>query len=152
MRRLADPIVTALIPEPRVVGLALVSAAVMGLLTANYAIGAVHQLHRNESVRPVGSAIRHVVPPGQRVAVLRPGFLPFLFYVNDLVYLQSPEGLSPSLHYLLVRQDDLPAASASLDKQGFSYRTVYQAQDKRIKEARGVWLLLSLDRPDEPGL
>ena len=153
LRRLAEPGAPPDLPEPRVLPLALASGAVMGLLTANYAVGAMHRLHRQETVRPVGTAIRRMVPAEQQIAVLRPGFLPFLFYVEDPHYLQTTAALGPSVHYLLVRQDELPAVEKSLEKQGFTHRIMYRAKDKRIRdEARGTWVLLSLDRPEEPGL
>ena len=153
LRRLAEPGAPPDLPEPRVLPLALASAVVMGLLTANYAVGAVHRLHRQETVRPEGMSIRRMVPAGQQVAVLRPGFLPFLFYVDDPRYLQTTAALSPSVHYLLVRQDELSAAETSLQKQGFTRRVMLRAKDKRLhEETRGTWVLFSLDRPGEPSL
>ena len=98
-------------------------------------------------------AIRRAVPAEQQIAVLRPGFLPFLFYIDDPLYLQSADALIPSVHYLLVRQDELPTAVASLEKQGFTYRIMFRASDKRIRDAgRGTWLLLSLERRGGPSL
>ena len=153
LRLLAEFGATLAIPEPRVLPLALASGVVMALFTANYAVGAVHRLHRNESVRPVGTEIRHLVPAGQRVAVLRPGFLPFLFYIDGLLYLQSADTLAPSVHFLLVRQDELASTETSLARQGLTQRILLQGKDKRIADTpHGTWLLLSLDRVGEPSL
>ncbi len=151
LRRYAES--TAPTPVPAVLPLALASGAVMALLTADYAVGALHRLHRSESVRPVGLAVRRVVPPGQPVAVLEPGFLPFLFYVDNLHYLQTAEGFPPAVHYLLVRQRDLPAAAVALKQQGYAPRVLLGSKDKRISDAeRGTWLLLGLDRAGLPSL
>ena len=152
LRLLADG-ATLAAPGPRVLPLALASGVVMALFTANYAVGAMHRLHRNENVRPDGTEIRRLVPAGQQVAVLRPGFLPFLFYIDGLLYLQSIDTLAPSIHFLLVRQDELAAAETSLIKQGLTQRILFQARDKRIADApHGTWLLLSLDPSGEPSL
>ena len=149
LRRFAEGGEPPTIPAPRVLPLALASGAVMALLTANYAVGAVHRLHRQELVRPVGAAIRRLVPPGQEIAVLRPGFVPFLFYVDQPRYLLSVDPLAPSVHYLLLRQDELAATGKALERQGLTPRVVFRANDKRVHDA---WLLLSLDRPGEPSL
>ncbi len=138
---------------PRTLPLALASGVVMALFTANYAVGAVHRLHRNETVRPVGAAIRRAVPAGQKLAVLQPGFLPFLFYVDRLLYLQSPHALPPAVHYLLVRETDFAATEASLKAQGLDSRILIRARDKRIADGpRATWLLLGLDRAGMPSL
>ena len=125
----------------------------MALFTANYALGAVHRLHRQESVYPVGRSIQRAVPKGQTVAVLHPGFLPFLFYVPNLLYLQAPDAIPPGVHYLLVRQKDLPATTTALGAQGITPRTALNAKDKRVGDAeQSNWLLLALDRHGEGSL
>ena len=125
----------------------------MALFTANYAVGAVHRLHRQETVRPVGTGLRRMVPAGQQIAGLRPGFLPLLFYVDDPRYLQSVETFPPSVHYLMVRQDELASAQTALERQGLTHRIMFRANDKRIRDAdRGTWVLLSLDHRGEPSL
>ena len=134
---------------PGVLPLALASGAVMALLTACYVLAQGHRFHRQESVRPVGLSVRRAVPAGEPVAALRPGFLPFLFYVNHLSYLQTPDHLPPGLRYLLVRQKDLPEATSSLAAQGVASRTVLNAWDKRLRDSReSDWVLLALDRPE----
>ena len=87
----------------------------MALVTADYAIGAVPRFLRAEAMRPMAAEIESSVPPGEPIAVLRPGFLPYLYYLRPgLVYLQRIGDLPEPVHYLLVRQDDLAPTDAAL--------------------------------------
>ncbi len=133
--------------------LALTSAVGMGLLTGDFALGAIRPLRRGESVRPVGAQINRFVGPGETVAVLRPGFLPFLFYVHGLRYLQTMEQLPVSTPYVLIRGNDMSAAADSLHRRRLNFRIALHAKDKRIKDERAnTWMLLRLDPDGEPGL
>ena len=133
--------------------LGLASAAGMALLTADFVFGATRYLRSRESVRPVGAQINHLVGPGATVAVLRPGFLPFLFYVPGLRYLQTVEDLPAAIPYLLIRENDTDAVAGSLRRQHIDFRIAMRARDKRIKEAHlNTWLLLRLSPAGEPGL
>lgn len=133
--------------------LALASAVGMALLTADYALGAIRHLRRIESVRPVGAQINRFVGRDQQVAVLRPGFLPFLFYVRGLQYVQAIDELPVSISYLLVRENELAAAAAALRRRQINGRIALRAKDKRVKDdSRNLWVLLRLDPAAEPGL
>ena len=127
--------------------LGFVSALAMGLLTADYAFGAVPRLRRLESVRPAGRQIDETALGGDPIAVLQPGFVPFLFYLGSRpVYLQTPGSLPASIHYLLVRQGDLPAVESAIRSRELQYRIALRINDKRLNhEPAARWLLLSLN-------
>ncbi len=97
----------------------------MALITADLRRRRGAPFLRAESMRPMAAEIEAAVPLGEPVAVLRPGFLPFLYYLRPgLVYVQTSATCPPSVHYLLVRQDDLhpsqpPCASAHADSTVF---------------------------------
>ena len=133
--------------------LALASAVGMALLTADFAVSVVPRLRRGESVRPVGHRINRSVGRGETVAVLRPGFLPFLFYVHDLRYLQTPGELPPFVAYLLVRENDLDPVAEVLRQRQWTHRIALTVNDKRVKDPRlNTWLLLRLDPISETSL
>ena len=141
-RRVSDP-----------VSLALASAVGMALLTADFALGAIRPLRRVESVRPVGRAISRAADGGAAVAVLSPGFLPFLFYVPHLRYVQSVEELPLAAPYLLVRQSKLGEASEVLRRRRIDSRIALHARDKRMRDSQlGDWVLLRLSPTAEAGL
>ncbi len=139
------------VPVP-VLGLA--SAAVMALITADYAIGAVPRFRRAEAMRPMAAQIEATVPPGEGIAVLRPGFLPYLYYLRpELLYIQRIGDLPAAMRYLLVRQDDLASTDATLRERHADYQIALRVRDKRLKDdPRSRWLLLRLDPPPEPRL
>ena len=133
--------------------LGLASAVGMALLTADFAIGAIRPLRRAESVRPVGSQINRIVGHDAQVAVLRPGFLPFLFYVHNLRYIPTLDALSASTPYLLIRENEINTATAALQHQQINTRITLHAKDKRVRNERlNAWVLLRLDPSSEPGL
>ena len=133
--------------------LALASAVGMALLTADFALGAVRPLRRGESVRPVGEKINRAVGRDGPVAVLRPGFLPFLFYVRGIRYLQTIDDLPVSAPRLLVRESDLNVVMETLRRRQVNARIALSAKDKRVKDDRfNRWVLLRLDPALEPGL
>ena len=81
--------------SPAALGLA--SAAVMALITADFALMAVPRFLRAETMRPMGAEIEAVVPPDEPLAVLRPGFLPYLYYLRPgLVYPELPPPPPPA--------------------------------------------------------
>ncbi len=128
--------------------LALASAVVMALITAVYAVGAIPLLRRTESVRSQAGAINGVAS-GERVAVLRPGFVPFLFYLRPgPVYVQTPEAVPPSVHFLLVREDD---AETLLHPPGAHSLAgpVFRINDKR---AHVGWVLIPRGTSADRGL
>ena len=133
--------------------LAVASAVGMVLLTVDFALGAVRELRRAEAVRPVGAQINRAVGPDETVAVLRPGFLPFLFYVHNLRYVQTVDELPVSTPYLLARENDLGPVSSALERRQINARITLTARDKRIKdESLNRWLLLRLEPTAQPGL
>ena len=133
--------------------LSLASACGMALLTVDFSLGAIRPLRRAESVRPVGTRINRFVGRDEKVAVLRPGFLPFLFYVRGPQYLQSIEELPLSTPYLLIRENDMVAVAEALRRRRITGRIALRARDKRIKDPLlNGWLLLHLDPVGEPGL
>ena len=142
--------------------LALASAAVMALITAVYVIGAVPLLQRTESVRPAAEAINNLVEgpgttlfPGEtRLAVLRPGFLPFLFYLRHPPdYVQTADAAPWSSLYLLVRQDDEKEATETLLRQGRTASMILRVSDKRVRDAgKNQWVFLRLSPASEKGL
>ena len=125
----------------------------MALLTADFALGAIRPLRRAEGVRPVGAQINRFVGRGEPVAALRPGFLPFLFYVRGLQYIQTIDELPASTPYLLIRENDMDMAAEALRRRQIYSRIGLRAKDKRIKDPhRNTWLLLRLEPASEPGL
>ena len=138
--------------SPAALGLA--SAVVMALLTADFAIGAVPRFRRAEIMRPMGAEIEAAVPPDEPLAVLRPGFLPYLYYLRPgLVYVQRIGDLPILVHYVLVRQDDLPNVETTLQERRDTYRIDLRVRDKRLKnDPRSRWLLLRLNPLPEPSL
>ncbi len=138
-------------PSP---ALGLASAAVMALVTADFVIGAVPRFRRAEVMRPMGAEIEAAVPPDESLAVLRPGFLPYLYYLRSgLVYVQRIEDLPVPVHYLLIRQDDLPTVETTLHERRDTYRIDLRVKDKRLKnDPRSRWLLLRLNPLPEPSL
>ena len=135
--------------------LTLASAAAMALLTWDYSLGIVPKLRAHESVRPAARAINQAVANARLVAyrdqpvtVLRPGFLPFLFYLRpDPRYVQviGPAATPPDpARALLVREDDLAAVKASL-LPGDSLEDAAAVTDKRNQDPRrNRWHLLFL--------
>ena len=134
--------------------LGVASAVVMALLTADFAIGAVPRFRRAEVMRSMGADIEAAVPPDEPLAVLRPGFLPYLYYLRPgLVYIQRIGDLPAAVHYALIRQDDLPAVNGTLRERHEDYRVTLRVRDKRLKDdPRSLWLLVRLDPLPEPGL
>ncbi len=133
--------------------LAFASAVGMALLTADFALGAIRPLRHGEAVRPAGVRINRTVGPSATVAVLRPGFLPFLFYVDNLRYLQVIDELPASVPFLLVRENDLSAVSYALHRREINTRIALDIKDKRVKdESLNHWLLLRLETSAERGL
>ena len=134
--------------------LGLASALAMALLTVDFAIGAVPRLRRLETVRPAGRQINEVAHGDGPIAVLQPGFVPFLFYLGSRpLYLPAPAALPASTDYLLVRRIDLPAVEPVFRARGLEYRIASQINDKRLKQEPGAqWLLLRLNRAQENGL
>ena len=132
--------------------LALASAGLMTLITAVYAADALPMLRRSESVRPAAAGIDQALA-GERTAVLRPGFVPFLFYLRQSPdYVQTPDALPPATRYLLVREDGWPAASAALSQRG-SASVATRIRDKRAHDpGHSGWILLHLDDPHERSL
>ena len=86
--------------------------------------------------------------------MLRPGFLPYLYYLRPgLVYVQRIEDLPAPVHYVLVRQDELPAVETTLRERHDTYRIDLRVKDKRLKnDPRSRWLLLRLNPLPEPSL
>ncbi|MBE7156827.1 MAG: glycosyltransferase family 39 protein [Rhodospirillales bacterium] len=121
--------------------LALASAGVMALLTALYTLGVLPLLCREESVRPQAAEINDALA-GERATILRPGFLPFLFYLHrSPVYVQKADVLPASTRYLLVREGEKLEATTAL--HGWSVPVVVaRVRDRR---ARSDWLLLRFD-------
>ena len=136
----------------RIEALTLASAAAMALITATYVVGRVPILQKSESVRPQAQKIDDALA-GERTAVLRPGFLPFLFYLRrSPAYLQRPDDLPANLRYLLVRENEEPTAEADL--HGWNVAEVAaRIHDKRTQgSGRSGWLLLRLSEPRTKGL
>ncbi len=131
--------------------LALASAAALALITAVYAVGAIPIAQRTESVRPAAARINEALA-GERTAMLRPGFVPFVFYLRQgPVYLQRISDLPPSIRYLLVRTEDEREATAALGRG--SLPAVQFVHDKRVQRGEySGWTLLRLDPPSERGL
>ncbi len=133
--------------------LGLASAVGMALLTSDFALGAIRPLRHGEAVRPVGVLINRALGQGETVAVLRPGFLPFLFYVHRLRYIQSIDEMPVSVPCLLVRENDLSAVSYALHRRKIFTRIALNIKDKRVKdEGLNHWLLLRLEPSAEPSL
>lgn len=132
--------------------LASASAGLMALITAIYAVDALPILRRSESVRPMAAKL-DLALAGERAAVLRPGFLPFLFYLHrSPVYLQTPDDLPAANRYLLLRGDKEQEATDTL--HGWNVEAVAaRVRDKRAREpGRSDWLLLRLGPPRERSL
>ncbi len=136
------------------VALGLASALAMMLLTLDFAFGAVPWLRRAETVRPAGRQINAAAHGNGPIAVLQPGFVPFLFYLGSRpLYLSAPADLPFSTVYLLVRKIDLPAVEPVIRTRGLEYRVASQVTDKRLKQEPGAqWLLLRLNRTSENSL
>ena len=134
--------------------LGLASALVMALITADFAIGAVPKFRRAEIMRPMAAEIEAAVPSDEPLAVLRPGFLPYLYYLRPgLVYVQRIEDLPATAHYVLVRQDELTNIETTLHERRDTYRIDLRVKDKRLKnDPRARWLLLRLNPLPEPSL
>ncbi len=126
----------------------------MALVTADFAIGAVPRFRRAEVMRPMGAEIEAAVPPDEPLAVLRPGFLPYLYYLRPgLVYVQRIEDLPAPVHYLLVRAGRSPTRSTTLRERAHRLRISLRVKDKRLKDdPRSRWLLLRLNPLPEPSL
>ena len=132
--------------------LALFSAAATALVTVVYAVGAVPILQQTASVRPAAARIDQVLS-GERTAMLRPGFVPFVFYLRQSpVYIQKAEALPPSIHYLLVRSEEETAALAAIGGRS-SLSTAGVVYDKRVHSMEHPgWVLLRFGPPSEKGL
>ena len=130
--------------------LALSSAGVMALLTADYSLGAVPYLRHSENVRPLAQKVNRVTAPtNESVRVFAPGFLPFLYYLRpDPVYVQTIEEVPAKAHFLLVRETDLDTVSDPLKAQGRSLQTLKRLDDKN----RGHWYLLRVEAAGKPRL
>ena len=127
--------------------LGLNSALVMAFITVAFAIGAVPRFRRAEIMRPMGAQIEAAVPPDETLAVLRPGFLPYLYYLRPgLVYIQRIGDLPASVHFLLVREEEFNAVAASLRERRAACDIALRVRDKRLKgDPRSLWLLLRLN-------
>lgn len=124
-------------------GLALASAVVMALLTADYALGVVPWQRRYESVRPAAARIERLLD-GEHAAVLRPGFLPMMFYLRPIpVCLQTLDALPPATGFILVREDEL----AGLAKELGEHRDALPVLRVMDKRARNAWVLVKLEPP-----
>ncbi len=134
--------------------LGVASALAMVLLTFDFALGAVPRLRRSEQVRPAGRRIDAVTRGEGAIAVLQPGFVPFLFYLGSRpFYLPVPAALPGTVNYLLVRQGDLPAIEPVIRDRGLVYRVALQINDKRLGQDPGAqWLLLRLNHAREDSL
>ena len=120
----------------------------MALITVVYVIGAVPFLQKTGSVRPQAEAINRVAS-GEQIAVLRPGFVPFLFYLRPTpVYVQSPEAVPPTVRYLLVREEDARPILNPLGAHSLA-APLFRVDDKR---AHSGWVLLPLGGSAERGL
>ncbi len=133
--------------------LALASAAAMALVTAVYVVGAIPILRRTESVRPAAAKIDQVLS-GERTAMLRPGFVPFVFYLHrSPLYLQRADAMPPSINYLLVRTEDENEA-LNVVRGRSSIATGPFVYDKRVHNAvdHPGWVLLHFGPPVDKGL
>ena len=130
--------------------LALSSAGVMALLTADYSLGAVPYLRRSENVRPLAQKINRITAAtNESVRVFAPGFLPFLYYLRpEPVYVQTFEEIPANGHFLLIRERDLESVSDPLKTQGRPVQTLKRLDDKN----RGHWFLLRVEPAEKPGL
>ena len=117
--------------------LALASAGLMALITAVYAADALPMFRRFEGVRPAAAEIDRALA-GERTAVLRPGFLPFLFYLRQSpLYVQTPDALPPATRYLLARERE----NVNL---GVATTPLVRVHDRRTRDE---WVLLRLETP-----
>ncbi len=130
--------------------LALASAGVMALLTADYSLGAVPRPAPSENLRPLAQKINRVTAAsGESVRVFAPGFLPFLYYLHpDPVYVQTVAGLPPDAHFLLVRETDLPTVPTRSSPDGALRKPFERLDDKN----RGRWYLLRVEAASESEL
>ena len=141
---------------PQLLPLTLASAAAMALLTWDYAAGVVPRLRAHESVRPAARTINRAVAadpdPAARVAplcVLRPGFVPFLYYLRSRpVYLQEMKELDTALPdsagWLLRRRDEQVIVNVP-PARGLGWREVATVMDKRSREpGKNQWVLWRL--------
>ena len=123
--------------------LALSSAGIMALLTADYSLGAVPLLRHSENVRPLAQKVnRLTAPSGESVRVFAPGFLPFLYYLRpEPDYVQTVDALPATAHFLMVRENDLETVTDPLKAQGRVLQTIKRLDDKN----RGHWYLLRVE-------
>ena len=136
----------------RVETLALASAATMALVTAVYVVGALPALRRTESVRPAAAKIDAALA-GERTAMLRPGFVPFVFYLGrSPVYLQRAGRCRAPCVICSCGPRTKPGPSPpSLDRQ--TLKNVEFIYDKRVHSAEHPgWVLLRFGPPGAEGL
>ena len=133
--------------------LTLASAAAMALLTWDYASGVVPLLRARESVRPAARVINRVIAAdpdsiarAAPICVLRPGFVPFLYYLHPpLAYLQEKKELDTaapgSVCWLLRRRGEQVGVDVPLAR-GPGWREVATVMDKRSQEPlKNQWVL-----------
>ena len=141
--------------------LTLASAAAMALLTWDYAVGIVPLLRAHESVRPAARVINRAIAddptPIMRTApvtILRPGFVPFLYYLRHRGanpapgYIQDLGQFRPIVNqWLLVREEDLGAVRKTITAWNEPFGRIsgqFSVTDKRATRGHGRWLLLRI--------
>ena len=133
--------------------LTLASATAMALLTWDYASGVVPLLRTRESVRPAARAINRIIAADfgstarpAPIFVLRPGFVPFLYYLHPSPhYLQETKELDTaapeSACWLLRRRGEQVVVDMPLAR-GLGWREAATVVDKRIGEpGKSQWVL-----------
>lgn len=112
-------------------------ALTMVLLVHSYAAFVAPEFERISKLRPFAATVNHLVPAGQPVAVFRPGYEAFVFYLREpVVFPLGPEEASRH-DYLLIEATDW----AFLREAGHlqEYRVLYQATPR----IQGNWRLVA---------
>jgi 4-amino-4-deoxy-L-arabinose transferase-like glycosyltransferase len=91
------------------VHLSMLSAVVATVLTLQYVYFTMPLTQKGESQRPTAAKLNALVPDGETIYVLRPGYQLFLFYLREpMEYLLEPGQVDGRVRFLLVRKDAYP--------------------------------------------
>jgi hypothetical protein len=127
--------------------LGILSAAAMGVLTLDYAMGAVPRILWKERLRPMAFQLNALVGAAGPVYAYQPGFLPILFYLHPSAqYVRRIENLPAAANYLLVYAPDDPLVERQLCARGITS----QRAGTLDHLSRGTWYLLRLGRGPAP--
>jgi 4-amino-4-deoxy-L-arabinose transferase-like glycosyltransferase len=115
--------------------LVLVTGLLTSVVMLQYAVFASSIIKRYESHRPVAVAVNEIVPAGQTIYVLKPGYQLFLFYVRPpLKYLLQDDQISDDVHYLLVEKPSFERLQTQPQFSSRSPVVIYEPSEK-IRES-----------------